>query len=195
MSLFTPDIVTPYILAGAKNSQFGSDTRLLEVHGRPLLANLSLLVRAAIHKNPTFVGDDPIEIELYGARWLSDAQKGIGPLGGLISALRDCKTDWALIMAVDLPGLALADLWSLLDVDPGDAELQALGLDETPEPLVGLYRKSTLATWESLLDDSRPTLQMGVSQLKVNTVYPASGQQALMHLNSPEDTKELRRID
>ncbi len=183
MSSLTPEMVTPYILTGDKSSQFGVDHRMLEVHGRPLLANLALLVRAALHKTPVFVGDDPIEIELGDTRWLADAKKGAGPLGGLVSALRDCATEWALILAVDLPGLALADIWSLMDVDPGDAELQALGLNEKPEPLIGLYRKSTVGVWESLLSESKASLEKGLSKLKTRTVHPASGQQALMHLN------------
>jgi molybdopterin-guanine dinucleotide biosynthesis protein A len=183
MSSLTPDMVTPYILMGDKSSLFGVDHRMLEVHGRPLLANLALLVRAALHKTPVFVGDDPIDIELRGSRWLGDAKKGSGPLGGLVSALRDCATEWALILAVDLPGLALADIWTLMDDDPGDAELQALGLKDMVEPLAGLYRQTTLPVWEEALDTSHATLQTGIARLRTKVVHPASGQQAIMHLN------------
>ncbi|GBE30536.1 MAG TPA: molybdenum cofactor guanylyltransferase [Bacteroidetes bacterium] len=193
MSLLTADQITPFIIAGGKSSRFGSDKRLLEVHGRPLLANLSVLVRAALYKNPIFVGDNPVDIELHDSQWIADAQKGAGPLGGLVSALRYAQTDWALILAVDLPGLALADLWVLLTAEPEDAEMIGLGIDDRPEQLIALYRTSTLPIWEKQLSSGEYALRSGLSQLVTKTVRPASGRQALLNLNRPEDYPRLRK--
>ncbi len=191
MSQIPADHITPYILAGGKSSRFGSDKRLLVVHGHPLIENMAALVQKALDKNPVFVGDDPIEIELFDALWIQDAEKESGPVGGLISVLRHARTEWALVLAVDLPGLELTDLNALLSVDPGDAEMIGIGLDDRPEHLIALYRTSTLPIWENFFSSGKRALHQGLLQLKTKTVSPVSGRKALLNLNRPEDISGL----
>ncbi len=81
----------------------GSNKALLEFSGEPLVARQVRLLGEAGFV-PTILGQ-PGLYEKFSALVLPDEVAGLGPLGGIVTALARSASDWNLILAVDLPYL------------------------------------------------------------------------------------------
>jgi len=90
----TPTPATGFVLAGGQSRRMGSDKALLNWHGRSLLAHMTMLLEA-VCSSVTVVGRDS----------LPDDTPGLGPIGGIATALRVSSTELNLVLAVDLPDL------------------------------------------------------------------------------------------
>lgn len=181
-----------YIIAGGAGRRFGGDKRLLAIDGEPLLARVARVAEQACGSEPVFVGEPPDDQTLARRRWLPDAAAECGPLAGLVSALRDCPHERALVLATDLPLLAAPDLRALLNaLDCEDAA--CLGRPGRPEPLAAVYATRTLPVWERRLAARELALRDGLAELRVRVIVPVSGERALFNLNRAEDERRLRR--
>ncbi|MBD8527447.1 molybdenum cofactor guanylyltransferase [Pseudomarimonas arenosa] len=96
------------ILAGGRSSRMGRDKAMLDWHGQPLLAAQVRHMKAFGATELRVSGDYP---EFLG---IPDRQKGLGPLGGLHSALVDASDGCWLIVPVDMPLLRQAHLIPLV---------------------------------------------------------------------------------
>jgi molybdenum cofactor guanylyltransferase len=85
---------TGFVLAGGKSSRMGRDKALLEWHGRNLLHHMQVLLRTVC---------DPVIV--VGREELPDSIPGVGPIGGILTALQYSQTPFNIIIAVDLPFL------------------------------------------------------------------------------------------
>jgi molybdenum cofactor guanylyltransferase len=86
--------ISAFVLAGGQGSRMGRDKALLEWRGRTLLDHM--IERLSAFYNPVLV---------VGRGELPDRIPGLGPLGGLSTALQSTQTQRNLIVAVDLPSL------------------------------------------------------------------------------------------
>ena len=111
-----PD-VTGFIIAGGKSRRMGFDKRQIRVNGVPLLERMRNLLRDVLGREPVFVGDNLSSTDI---NILHDAKVDCGPVGGLVAALENCRTEWALILAVDLPYLSSIELTLLLGARNGN---------------------------------------------------------------------------
>jgi molybdopterin-guanine dinucleotide biosynthesis protein A len=79
-----------------------------------------------------------------GVRVLPDQEPGMGPLGGIATALRQAAFDRVVVLAVDMPHMQSRFLWGLLEA------ASALGQGIFPrhhgrfEPLAAVYGKDLL---------------------------------------------------
>jgi len=100
-----PD-ATGFILAGGRSSRMGTDKALLDFNGRPLIAHALDVLKAA--GLPVFIaGARPearSELESF-APVIPDSETGVGPLGGICSALAVSDKEYAVFLPVDLPFL------------------------------------------------------------------------------------------
>lgn len=103
-------VVTGYVLAGGRSRRMGQDKALLALAGRPL-------IEQAVRKLRRVVGDVRIlsnrhELAEYGPL-VPDLREGCGPLGGIEAALGDARSQWILVLPVDMPFLpsALIGSW------------------------------------------------------------------------------------
>lgn len=100
-----------FVLAGGQSSRMGSDKALLQLAGQPLVAHALSILR-----------DAGLEARIAGARSdlasfapvLADSQPGLGPLGGICTALASTSAELAVFVSVDLPLLPAALIACLL---------------------------------------------------------------------------------
>ena len=95
-----------------------------------------------------------------------DDHPGEGPLGGIITALRQSSDDVVMVLACDLP---------LIDGSTVAAVVAALGPDDDAaaphgEPLCAAYRRSCLPMLERLFADGERSPRRALSSLRVATV-------------------------
>src|SRR6266566_7710646 len=92
--------ITAFILAGGKSTRMGTDKALLLLGGRPLIAHALDLARSAAEE-VKIIGD-PLKLLQFGDV-IRDLYSERGPLGGIHAALSSTRSDYNLILGVDLP--------------------------------------------------------------------------------------------
>jgi molybdopterin-guanine dinucleotide biosynthesis protein A len=133
-----------YVLVGGRSSRMGRDKALLPFRGGALAQSVAQAVREATGA-VTLVGD-PARYAGLGYPVIPDLYPGEGPLGGILTALRNSSADWNLIAACDMPQLDPELLRGLLKTaaESGANALLPVGPDGRPEPLCALYHRRCL---------------------------------------------------
>lgn len=122
--------VTALLLAGGASTRMGRDKALLDLHGTPLWQHQRDLLLAAGCRAVLVSAADTGAIP--GA--FADDVPGLGPLGGIASALRRLQEQvpepvpqHLLVVPVDLPRLTLAALHTLCAAAPDAAAVYVTG--------------------------------------------------------------------
>ena len=193
-----------FVLAGGRSRRMGHNKANL------LLGGTTLAERAAktlsIVANPVFLVGN-FEIEYTSLPIIADepvGNKGRGAIIGLYTALLHAKTEWAAVLACDLPfvsGELLTRMASLLPqfADSPEDEAGAV-LAEQPDgrlqPLCGLYRRHRcLPEVEKMLSEDNWRLQglpdrIGAFVLRFHEISDMPNASDLfMNVNTPEDYK------
>lgn len=100
------------MLTGGKSSRMCKDKALLPFRGGVLAEHVAAAVAAAAG-SVTLIGD-PQKYGHLGYPVMPDRSPGLGPLGGIESALSYTVADWNLIVACDMPGISAEFLRGLL---------------------------------------------------------------------------------
>jgi molybdenum cofactor guanylyltransferase len=126
----------------------GRDKALLEWGGRPLLDRMAGLVKAAC-------GDAAVvaphgRYEHLGWRIVPDRFPGQGPLGGILTALGDTRSEWNLITACDLPRLDAGFLNELCSAaQAARAPVLVPECEGRLQPLCAVWRREALGGVEA----------------------------------------------
>lgn len=179
--------VTGFVMAGGRSERLGRDKRMIEVSGQTLINRTIGMLNDLLERHPYVVGDNLDEFGISDKFIIKDAKSDSGPLGGLVAALVSCDTEWAMVLAVDLPRLTIEDLQKLLSSADDSFEVVTMSAGELPEPLIALYRTKTLPFWRERLDKDLLSLSEGFEMLNYKKVYPAGGPESLRNINSPRD--------
>lgn len=138
--------VEGFILVGGQSSRMGSDKSQLVFGKRTGVERIAAALRplTAIVR---LVGSH-VQVESRGLENVPDTYERWGALGGICAALGACQSEWAVVVACDLPlvsrdlFLRLSDLIRQSDPQTLDA-IVPIQADERPQPLCGIYRRQT----------------------------------------------------
>ena len=133
------------VLAGGTSTRFGSDKRVAEVDGRPMLLRaidaVSAVADDALVATPT---DNPIPRSITlppVVRVVPDVPHARGPLAGLLAGLQAARHPLVVVLACDHPWARAETLVALRDQLDASPELDAVvASDGRPQPLVAAYR-------------------------------------------------------
>jgi molybdopterin-guanine dinucleotide biosynthesis protein A len=93
-----------FVLAGGRSSRMGTDKALVEFRGRPLVAHaLGILQGAGLRASIAGSSADRSACFEGFAPVVADAEPGLGPLGGICSALGSTAARWSVFLPVDQP--------------------------------------------------------------------------------------------
>src|SRR5688572_27856914 len=124
-----------FILAGGASSRMGTDKAQL------LLENQTFVERIAdtlltVTNSIRLVGGR----EYSKLQTVADGYPQWGALGGLHAALAACRSEWAIVVACDLP-FVTSELFSYLAAQRMDHDaIVPIQEDGRPQPLAALYR-------------------------------------------------------
>lgn len=165
--------MTGVVLAGGEGRRMGG--------GKPerVLLGKSLLEHAIALLEPLCA-----EVLVVGPGGIPDREPGLGPLGGLLTALEKARFPRVLVLTVDMPAVA-------------PESLRALAAEDAPavttgEPFPGVYSKTHLPALRAFLAGSRRARE-----------FARSLQPRVLHLddpglscnvNTPEDLLRARAI-
>jgi FdhD protein len=193
--------VTGAVLAGGRSRRMGADKRTMDVAGQALLARAIEALGAVADEVLVIVaeGDAAMLADLAAeATFRTDLEPGLGPLGGLATALTRTDTDVVLVVPGDHPALSVAVLQRLLDLLVEDRTVDAALLgttDRGPQPLLGAYRRRALAAVQGLLDAGERRARMVVDVLPHAVLAEAAWRpldpegRTTIDLDTPEDVR------
>lgn len=191
------DSVAAFILTGGASTRMGADKALLEIGGEPLLVRTANLL-APLVSAVTVVGS-PERYAHLGVRVIADDEPGLGPLGGIATALKRTSASWNLVVACDLPYLTSAWLEYLLRralASAADAVMPQS--DRGDEPLCAVYHRRCAAPIAAALARGVRKVTDGLAGCAVERVTPAewkpfaSGGSLFKNMNTPEDYAAAR---
>jgi molybdopterin-guanine dinucleotide biosynthesis protein A len=165
----------------------GRDKGLL-VFGKNTLAEFVAGEVARAAGSVTLVGDSAIYGEL-GLPVLPDAQPGLGPLGGISSALRHTAAEWNLIVACDMPRVSTALFAELLDAAETSPEIAAVvpvGPTGQPEPLCAVWNRRALPAVDAALAAGQRQVIAVLEGLSYRP-WPVARVEHFTNLNTPEE--------
>jgi len=195
--------VTAAIMAGGRSMRMGVDKTLLPVDGETLLARVVDAV-SAVCAHTVVVTNRAEQILEAGlpadTAVLIDEVPFQGPLGGLVTALKDAPDDWVLAVAADVPWLEPEVIRALWGAREG-AQVVVTVTEKGTEPLLALYHRDCLPAARRVLASGRRRLvamfpELSVTELSLEALKLADpGLRSLVNVNTPEDLAEVREAD
>lgn len=194
----------------------GRDKAWLEFEGRPLIERVIEAARPVVEKlfiviSPQVISPGSPERGRYqelseraGAEILFDRNPGLGPLGGIETALEACAgEESALVLACDMPFLT-TDLLAHLRAEherERDQILVPLDADNRLQPLSAIYPASCLDLVRKQLSSGRRRVDLLYS-LAPTRLLPFAGishlagsERFFINLNTDQDYRAALRIE
>ena len=191
-------------LAGGASRRMGRDKAALELDGEPLLRRAVARLRRALAEvivvgSPTFA---PLIPE---TRLVADDWPGRGPLGALVTALRAAEasgSEWALLVACDMPFTQPALLRAMARLALATPEAQAVALrgQRGLEPLHAVYARACLPLALARLASGDASLHGLLATLNVREITPEDVRRldplgrSTFNANTPEEWAQAQRI-
>jgi molybdenum cofactor guanylyltransferase len=177
--------VEGFVLAGGRSSRMGRDKALLRHWGVPLVVRAAAAVADAAG-SVTIVGD-PSVYGYFGWPALPDAAPGLGPMGGLLTALEHTRAEWNVVVACDMPEVSPGLLRELLKKTVRTrGRCVAPVIDGRFEPLCAVYRRSALPEVRAAIAAGRLAMRDLLPLLHVVSVTGLDAN-AFRNVNTPED--------
>lgn len=189
-----------FILNGGKSSRMKKDKAKIAINGQSFLDRIIDEI-APVFKKCFLVGKEyqhPLS-----AGWFKDRIEGIGPIGGLYTALLNTDTDKNFIIALDYPLVDKNLVYSFLE--KADKFMKKYdGIipihKDGPHPLFGIYQKSCIGAVEECIKNNRFSI-MEISNycnilfIEISKLLPQNTktylEKSFINVNTPEDYKKL----
>ncbi len=181
---------TGVVLAGGKSTRMGQDKALMEVDGKPLL--LHAIEKLKPHVRELLVIGEPRQ---YGHIWLDvmpDEIPGLGPLGGIVTAMGAARHDRLLVLAVDVPGVNAKLLERLTREMPENADALVPRHEGNLEPLVAAYHRRCADAFMDHITRSQLSMHSALADVRaayldINPGEDGWPEDLFRNLNSPDD--------
>lgn len=200
-----------YILAGGKSSRMGTDKAFLQISGKTFLENAVEIfqpvcgnrIKIVLNPNQTnFIEKLPDKVP-----YIFDIYINRGALGGIHAGLKNCSTEFALILAVDLPFMTSDAFGKLAKTASVSKEFSAIVSKQANgrlQPLAGVYRvNDCLKKLEQILTEKADVSVYNfltlISAKHVEQKDLSSDENLLLNVNSHADldlqlTKNLENL-
>ena len=196
--------VVGYVLAGGASSRFGQDKALVEIDAMPMLARMIKLMEN-ITKSVKVIGSLE-KYSQFGAEVVPDRWPGEGPLGGIITALRNSskinpRSEWNLILSCDMPFLTPEWLGYLAGrATKSSAQAVYPQSAHGPEPLCACYRTGAGPVLQEVFERRVRKVTEALKHVRTEVLDEAdwkrfdSAGRLFWNMNTPVDYEEARRI-
>ncbi len=194
--------VSAVVLAGGLSRRLGRDKAVEPLGGEPLIARVLSRVAQVTDESVVVVNHAAraAELPLGGdVAAAVDRYPDSGSLGGIFTGLEAARSEWALVVACDMPFLNIPLLRKILSLRAGrDAVVPVV--EGRPEPTHAAYSRRCLPHIERRLQAndlkiSRFFDEVNVEYLDQNTVDELDpGHLSFFNINTEHDLQRARRI-
>ncbi len=183
------------VLAGGKSSRLGRDKALLRFGGEvDLLTRTVDLLRGMVDSVIVVGRSHP------GGIGIADLASGLGPVGGITTALTHAAGAACLMLSCDLPFMrreVLVRLVAAYRRRPSGKTvcLYRRKVDGREESLVAVYGSETLAAFRRCMEEGLLKVGSVIPEAeKFHLDYDEADARAFFNINRPADLEEARRI-
>lgn len=185
--------ITAYILAGGKNSRFGTEKSLLQVGHSTILEKTISVLQDNFFKIKIVSAKRNLQEKFSTQEFIEDIYQDCGPLGGIQAALQDCQKA-AFIVACDMPQLNEKLIQKQIAIfQEREVEavipLHSVGM----EPLHAIYRRSCMLAIEKQLLRGNYSIRSFYKSIDVR-YWQISEREAgcFYNINSPREYEEFK---
>ncbi len=182
------------ILVGGKSSRMKTDKASLEIHGKKQSLHCFELLNKFCQQ--TFLSNRQEQAGLGGQKGLPQIHDeepflNIGPLGGILSAMKKYPDAAWLVLACDLPYVDEKTIQYLINYRNPKKMATAFKSvhDGLPEPLCAIYEPNNLKYFKKFVNEGIHCPRKILMQADVELLVPPSVK-ALENVNNPEEYKE-----
>jgi len=181
---------TGIILAGGKSSRMGADKGLKELCGKPLITYAIKVLSGLCSE--IVISSSSDAYQLFGLQVIADKLQGIGPMGGIYSALEQSKTEKNLVLSCDLPFVSEGLLSFILENSIGYQVAVPWQGSRHYEPLCGFYNLSVLDRMGSYIAKGNYKLpdlfeEININRLTINSNMDFYEEHLFLNVNSKSD--------
>ena len=175
---------TVAILIGGDSTRMGTDKATYEIDGVSMAQRVADAATSAGATEILFIGGTQSRAKKFSGTWKKDLFPGEGPLGGVITALKNASHDAVVVLSCDMPFVTDAVISSLIRALP-DAQA-TVGRTDRLNWLCAAWSKSEcLKTLETVWKRNERAVHRAAVLLDVAEVpVPAV---AVRNINSPAD--------
>jgi molybdopterin-guanine dinucleotide biosynthesis protein A len=189
--------VTGIILAGGKSSRMGTDKGLQLLCWKPLIV-YAIEVLSGICSN-ILISSSSDTYHSFGYQVVADEFPGIGPMGGIYSALRQSKTEKNLVLSCDLPFVTSELLDFILKISDGYEVAVPWEGNRHYEPLCGFYHLSIREKINNYINKGNYKLPDLFDEIKINKLVidkelPFNHKNLFLNINTITDLNEAESL-
>lgn len=188
------------ILAGGRSRRFGQDKALFRLApDGPTLIELVFQRVQQLGAPVLIIGPNRFGDVGLDATTVLDDRPGLGPLGGIATALRHLQHDRILITGCDMPCLSIALLRAMLERSTSGDLVACQTNDGRVHPFPGVYRRSMLGSVEQMLEGPDRSVQRLIAGIHLEAIRESEIRQfdpdldSLMSINWPADVERARK--
>jgi len=187
-----------FILAGGQSRRMGRDKAQLLLEDQTFVDRIAATL-GEVTDSITLVGSRQSHPRLSSA---PDVFPGWGALGGVQAALSACTSEWAIVVACDLPFVTSELFQHLASLRTDHEAVVPLQPDGRPQPLAALYRTEPCLTRATELIETGHRRPLDLLEL-VNTRWVpfreltnlAQAERFFVNINTPYDYDALTTRD
>ena len=102
------------ILIGGDSSRMGTNKAIFEVDGIAMAQRVALAAIESGASEVLLVGGTQASAKTLSGKWFKDGWPGQGPLGAIITALKNSENDAVVVLSCDMPFLTAGVIHSLV---------------------------------------------------------------------------------
>jgi molybdopterin-guanine dinucleotide biosynthesis protein A len=187
--------VNGLVLAGGKSERMGFDKGSLNWHGKEQRYYVADMLKPFCEDVYISCRQDQHQ-EIDGSyQRLTDTFTGLGPFGGILSALRERPDSAWLVVACDLPLLNERTLQYLMDNRDSSSIATAYQstFDGFPEPLITIWEPKSYPVLLSFLAQGYSCPRKVLINTDI-TLLKAPDADALTNVNTPDELEKIKRV-
>lgn len=189
------------VLAGGRSSRMGENKADMRIRGEPLVARAVRQIAPVVNET-LVIGPRSLQALVPHAHVIGDAVSGMGPLGGLYTALTTTSCRNLFLMACDMPFVQPGLVQAMLALSQSHESADVVILPPTgrTQPLHAVYRLDCLPAVERALASDDHSLHRLLSHLSVVTLDAATVARedprsiSAFNVNTPADWALALRI-
>jgi molybdopterin-guanine dinucleotide biosynthesis protein A len=181
--------LTGIILSGGKSSRMGKEKGKCLLKGKPLIEYSFELLKNIC--DTVIISANSNDYDYLGCRVVKDDVEGMGPAGGIYSALKASETTDNIVISADMPILSAGLLGYVLSFKK-NLEAVIPIFNGYPEPLCAYYRKSCISVFGKSLKTGKYKMLEIIKELNCEFVeiepsLSIYGHHLFTNVNTPED--------
>jgi molybdenum cofactor guanylyltransferase len=174
-----------FVLAGGQSSRMGQNKALLMLGGEPLVQRAARKLAEVCVE--VAIAGGASELAPFG-RVIPDETTGCGPLGGIVSALKQSSFEWNVFLSVDAPFVPVTVLMEMLVIARGSSAVCVMPrAADVLQPLCAVYSKHAERALSEELAAGRWKVTRAIECAGVVTVVEFADADLFANLNTPEE--------